>query len=119
MRISAAAAECTERIATMTRPLRRIKGSALVYWASMLPPPSKFLYGCGRTTHPVGGEPDSAGSIPERDADGVAAARTAVVERLPVRQVRRAVIQSEDQYVADIWRAWRLPVVDELVRIVP
>ena len=53
----------------------------------MLPPPSKFLYGCGRTTHPVGGEPDSAGRVPERDADGVAAARRAVVSHIELQGI--------------------------------
>src|SRR5206468_163961 len=41
MRISAAAAaECAERIAAMTRPARGIKGSASAQCTSTLPPPS-------------------------------------------------------------------------------
>src|SRR5437870_9114738 len=40
MRISAAAAEYTERITAMTRPVRGIKGSALAQCTSRLPPPS-------------------------------------------------------------------------------
>src|SRR5437899_9333230 len=41
MRSSAAAAtECTERIAAMTRPARGIKGSASAQCTSTLPPPS-------------------------------------------------------------------------------
>src|SRR5437867_13134183 len=34
---------------------------------------------------------------------------------LEVRQVRRAVLEREDQDVAGIRRGWRLPVVDELI----
>src|SRR5437867_12842650 len=80
MRISAAAAaECAERIATMTRPVRLIKRSSLVLVDVQIAAVKQFFYGCGRSTHPVGGEPDSTGSIPERDADGVGAARRALV----------------------------------------
>src|SRR5437899_7441037 len=46
-----------------------------------------LLRACGRTTHPVGGEPDSAGRVPERDADGVAAARRAVVSHIELQGI--------------------------------
>src|SRR5437879_8878818 len=86
MRISAAAAaECTERIAAMTRPARVIKCSAFVLVDVQIAAVNQFFYGCGRSTHPVGGEPDSAGSIPQRDADGVTAARSAVIGHIELQ----------------------------------
>src|SRR5207249_6709012 len=48
---------------------------------------NQFFYACGRSTHPVGGEPDSTGFIPERDAHGVGAARRALVGHIELQGV--------------------------------
>src|SRR2546425_7297795 len=75
------AAECAARITPMTRPVRRINGIGLSSVHFQVAAAEHLFYGRWRRAHPVVGEPDSAGSIPipERDANGVAAAWSAVV----------------------------------------
>src|SRR2546425_13074514 len=85
MRTSAMAAECAARIAIMTTPIRGIKGLGLSLVDVQIAAAKQLFHGCGRTTHPVGGEPDSSGSVPERDADGVAAAWRAVVSHVELQ----------------------------------
>ena len=47
----------------------------------------QLLYGSWRRANPVGREPDSTTSVPERDADGVAAAWRAVVGHIELQGV--------------------------------
>src|SRR5438552_2787820 len=81
------AAECAARITPMTRPLRRINGIGLSSVHFQVAAAEHLFYGRWRRAHPVVGEPDSARSrsIPERNADGVAAARSAVVGHIELQ----------------------------------
>src|SRR3989442_10081002 len=101
MRTSPMAAECAARIAPMTRPLRRINGIGLSSVHFQVAAAEHLFYGRWRRAHPVVGEPDSAGSIPERDADGVAAARSAVVSHV---ELQGAVARDRErrQWVGDV-----------------
>src|SRR5437867_8727383 len=85
MRISAAAAECAERIATMTRPLRPIKRIGLSLMHFQIAAAEHLFYGRWRRAHPVVGEPDSTGPVPDCDAKGIATARSAVVSHVELQ----------------------------------
>src|SRR3989441_13359776 len=95
------AAECAARIAIMTTPVRRINWIGLSSVHFQVAAAKLLFYGRWRCAHPVGGEPDSAGSIPERDADGVAAARRAVVGHI---ELQGAVARDRErrQWVGDV-----------------
>src|SRR5207249_9070890 len=79
------AAECAARIAIMTTPVRRINWIGLSSVHFQVAAAEHLFYGCWRRAHPVVGEPDSARSIPQRDADGVAATRSAVVSHIELQ----------------------------------
>src|SRR2546428_8556057 len=79
------AAECAARIAIMTMPVRRINWIGLSSVHFQVAAAEHLFYGRWRRAHPVVGEPDSARSIPQRDADGVAATRSAVVSHIELQ----------------------------------
>src|SRR2546425_8685945 len=95
------AAECAARIAIMTTPVRRINWIGLSSVHFQVAAAEHLFDGRWRCAHPVVGEPDSAGSIPERDANGVAAAWGAVVGHI---ELQGAVARDRErhQWIGDV-----------------